>query len=68
MKDLFDNTKTWKADVDRHVRTHKTLVGNKADLGDDRCIARGLAEVFSGVTRTKIVVRPTSRILHVWRA
>jgi GTPase SAR1 family protein len=47
MKDSFDNIKTWKAELDRYVRTHKFLVGNKADLGDDRCIVRELAEVFN---------------------
>ena len=47
MKDSFDNIKTWKADVDRHVRTRMFLVGNKADLSDDRCIVRALAEVFN---------------------
>ena len=45
MKDSFENVRTWKADVDRLVRTHQFLVGNKADLADDRCVNREIAEV-----------------------
>ena len=44
MKDSFENIQTWKTDVDRHVRTHKFLVGNKTDL-PDRCITPEAAEV-----------------------
>ena len=45
MKDSFENIQTWKTDVDRHVRTHKFLVGNKTDL-PDRCITPEAAEVI----------------------
>ena len=49
MKDSFENIQTWKTDVERHVWTHKFLVGNKTDL-PDRCVTREDAEVHVIIT------------------